>query len=119
LKSVDPDQPVLDVYSVESVVHGALDPCRFALCLLGGLAGLAIVLTGVGLFAVVSYLIRERTKELGLRMAIGASRSNVMNLVLSQSLKLALFGTGIGLALTFAVVRLMTSMCTPFARTIP
>lgn len=108
--SVDPDQPVLDVYSVESVLHGALDPWRFALCLLGGLAGLAIVLTGVGLFAVVSYLIRERTKELGLRIAIGASRSNVMNLVLSQSLKLALFGTGIGLALMFAVVRLMTSM---------
>jgi hypothetical protein len=50
-------------------------------------------LTGVGLFAVVSYLVRERTKELGLRMVIGASRSNVMNPVLRQSLKLALLGT--------------------------
>ena len=78
--------------------------------LLGGLAGLAIVLTGIGLFAVVSYLVRERTKELGLRMAIGASPGSVMKLVVSQSLKLALFGTGLGLALTFVGVRLMTSM---------
>jgi ABC-type antimicrobial peptide transport system permease subunit len=71
---------------------------------------LAIVITGVGLFAVVSYLVRERTKELGLRMAMGARRSNVMKLVLGQSLKLALVGTGIGLALTYTVVRLMKSM---------
>lgn len=110
IQSVDPEQPVDDVGSMEEVVRDALDPWRFALWLLGGLAGVAIVLTAVGLFAVISYLVRERTKELGLRMAIGASRSNVMNLVLSQSLKLALFGTGIGLALTFTVVRLKTSM---------
>ena len=95
---------------MDEIVRSALDPWRFALALLTGLAGLATVLTGVGLFAVVSYLVRERTKELGLRMAIGASRGNVMHLVLSQSLKLALFGTGLGLAFTFAGVRLMTSM---------
>ena len=110
IQSVDPEQPVDDVGSMEGVVRDALDPWRFALWLLGGLAGVAIVLTAVGLFAVISYLVRERTKELGLRMAIGASPGNVMKLVLRQSLKLALLGTGIGLALTFTVVRLMTSM---------
>ena len=110
VQSVDPEQPVEYVASMESIVREALAPWRFALSLLGGLAGLAIVLTGVGLFAVVSYLVRERTKELGLRMAIGATQGNVVKLVLRQSLKLALFGTGIGLALTFSVVRLMTSM---------
>jgi hypothetical protein len=110
VQSVDPEQPVDYATSMDEIVRSALDPWRFALSRLGGLASLAIVLTGVGLFAVVSYLIRERTKELGLRMAIGASRSNIMNLVLSQSLKLALLGTGIGMALTFAVGRLMTSM---------
>jgi predicted lysophospholipase L1 biosynthesis ABC-type transport system permease subunit len=110
IQSVDPEQPVDDVGSMEGVVRDALDPWRFALWLLGGLAGVAIVLTAVGLFAVISYLVRERTKELGLRMAIGASPGNVMKLVLRQSLKLALIGTGIGLALTFAVARLMTSM---------
>jgi putative ABC transport system permease protein len=110
VQTVDPEQPVEYVDSMESVVRGELQPWRFALALLGGLAGLAIVLTGVGLFAVVSYLVRERTKELGLRMAMGAPRSIVMKLVLGQSLKLALLGTGIGLALTFTVVHLMTSM---------
>ena len=110
VQSVDPEQPVDYATSMDEIVRSALDPWRFALALLTGLAGLATVLTGVGLFAVVSYLVRERTKELGLRMAIGASRGNVMHLVLSQSLKLALFGTGLGLALTFAGVRLMTSM---------
>jgi predicted permease len=110
IQSVDPEQPVDDVGSMDSIVRDALQPWRFALSLLGGLAGLAVVLTGVGLFAVISYLVRERTKELGVRMALGASPGNVMKLVLSQSLKLALLGTGIGLALTFTVVRLMTSM---------
>jgi putative ABC transport system permease protein len=87
-----------------------LDPWRFALSLLCGLAGLATVLTGVGLFAVVSYLVRERTRELGVRMAIGANRGDVMKLVLNQTLKLSLLGTVIGFALTLAIARLMTSL---------
>jgi putative ABC transport system permease protein len=110
VQSVDPEQAVEHVESMESIVREQLQPWRFALVLLGGLAGLAILLTAIGLFAVVSYLVRERTKELGLRMAIGAGRSNVMKLVLRQSLKLALVGTGIGLALTFAIAGLMSSM---------
>jgi predicted permease len=110
VQSVDPEQPVEEVSTMQSVVSEALGPWRFALSLLGGLAGLAAVLTGVGLFAVVSYLVRERTKELGIRMAIGAGRSKVMRLMLIQSLKLALFGIVIGLALTFTVARLMTTM---------
>jgi predicted permease len=110
VQSIDPEQPVEEMESMESIVHGALDPWRFALSLLGGLAAVATVLTGVGLFAVGSYLVRERTKELGIRMAVGASRSSIMKLVLSQSLKLALLGSVAGFALTFAVVHLMNSM---------
>ena len=110
VQSVDPLQPVQDSQSMESMVRASLDPSRFALSLLGGLAGLAVLLTTVGLFAVVSYLVRERTRELGIRMAIGAPRSSIMRLVLGQSLKLALFGTSVGLVFTFAVVRLMSSM---------
>ena len=110
MQDVDPEQPVEYVDSMESIVHGALDPWRFALSLLGGLAGLATVLTCVGLFAVVSYLVRERTREVGVRMAIGATRGDVMKLVLNQSLKLSLLGTVIGFALTLAVARVMTSL---------
>jgi ABC-type antimicrobial peptide transport system permease subunit len=110
VQSVDPEQPVENVASMESIVHETLDPWRFAVSLLGGLAGIATVLTGVGLFAVVSYLVRERTKEVGVRMAIGATRADVMKLVIRQSLKLSLLGTVIGFALTVAVGRFMTSL---------
>jgi putative ABC transport system permease protein len=110
VQDVDPEQPVEYVDSMESIVHGALDLWRFAVSLLGGLAGLATVLTGVGLFAVVSYLVRERTREVDVRMAIGATRGDVMKLVLNQSLKLFLLGTVIGFALTLVVARVMTSL---------
>jgi len=110
VQRVDPDQPVEDVDAMESNVRDALEPWRFALELLGGLAGLATGLTAVGLFAVVSYLVRERMKELGLRMALGAPRSEIMKMVLRHSLKLALLGTAIGLALAFAIMRVMTNM---------
>ncbi len=110
VQSVDPDQPLEYATSMESIVREALDPWRFALSLLGALTGLATLLTAVGLMAVVSYLVSERTKELGLRMAIGASRMNVMTLVLRQSLKLALIGAVIGFAITLVVERLIDNM---------
>jgi putative ABC transport system permease protein len=110
VQSVDPAQPVEYATSIESIVHEALDPWRFAVSLLGGLAGIATLLTGVGLFAVVSYLVRERTKEVGVRMAIGATQADVMKLILRQSLKFSLLGTVIGFAVTVAVARFMTSL---------
>lgn len=110
VQSVDPEQPVEYATSMESMVHEALDPWRFAVSLLGGLAGIATLLTGVGLFAVVSYLVRERTKEVGVRMAVGATKADVMKLVLRQSIKLSLLGTIIGFALTVAVARFMTRL---------
>ena len=103
-KLSNPDIINDDNHKEESSTH------QFFSSLLGGLAGLATVLTSVGLFAVVSYLVRERTKELGIRMAIGATRGDVMKLVLNQSLKLSLLGTVIGFVLTLAVARLMTSL---------
>ena len=110
VQAVDPAQPVEYAASVDSIVHEALDPWRFAVSLLGGLAGIATLLTGVGLFAVISYLVRERTKEVGVRMAIGATQRDVMKLILRQSLKFSLLGTAIGFAVTVAVARFMASL---------
>jgi putative ABC transport system permease protein len=70
--SVDPGRPVQYVETMDSIVSDSLDPWRFALSVLGGLAALAVILTSVGLFAVLSFLVRERTRELGIRMAVGA-----------------------------------------------
>jgi hypothetical protein len=76
VQSVDPEQPVDDVSSMEEIVHDALKPWRFALSLLGGLAGLAIVLTGVSLFAVVSYLTCAAIRRLSRRPDYPSSSSS-------------------------------------------
>jgi putative ABC transport system permease protein len=107
--SVDPGQPVQYVKTMNSIVSDSLAPWRFALSVLGGLASLAVMLTSVGLFAVLSFLVRERTRELGIRIAVGASRSKVMTLVLGQSLKMTGLGIAIGSLLTLLIGHLLTS----------
>jgi ABC-type antimicrobial peptide transport system permease subunit len=94
---------------MDSIANDALGPWRFALSVLGGLAGLAVALTTVGLFAVLSFLVRERTKELGIRMAVGASRGKVMGLVLAQSLRITGYGIAIGSLLSFLILHILTS----------
>lgn len=85
------------------------DLWRFALSLLGGLAGLAAALTGFGLFAVIFYLVRERTKEIGVRMAVGASRVQVIRMIFSQTLRLVISGALMGIRMTLVITRLASS----------
>jgi len=107
VQSVDPYQPLDELESMNAIIHRSLEPWRFALWLLGGLAALAVVLTAIGLFAVLSYLVGERTKELGVRMAVGASRGKIIGIVLTQSLKFTLWGIALGICLAIVSVRLM------------
>lgn len=109
VQSVDPGQPVQYVETMDSIVRESLDPWRFALSVLGGLAAVAVILTSVGLFAVLSYLVRERTRELGIRMAVGSSRGKVMKLVLTQSLKMTALGIAIGSLISLLIARLLAS----------
>lgn len=106
---VDPGQPVEDVETMDSIASESMDPWRFALSVLGGLAALAVILTSVGLFAVLSFLVRERTRELGIRMAVGASRGKVMALVVGQSLKITALGIGMGSLISLFIAHLLTS----------
>jgi putative ABC transport system permease protein len=107
--SVDPGQPVQYVETMDSIVSDSLSPWRFALSVLGGLAALGVILTSIGLFAVLSFLVRERTRELGIRMAVGASRGSMMNLVLGQTLRMTAFGITIGSLISLLIVHLLTS----------
>lgn len=116
---VDPDEPVVGVVTMESVVDQSLGQQRLNVVLLAAFAGLALLLGAIGIYGVQSYVVRQRIREIGIRIALGARRSDVFRLVLGQGLKLALIGIGIGLAASFGLTRLMASQLYGLSATDP
>jgi putative ABC transport system permease protein len=110
VRSVDPDLPLAGVRTMDDLIGDSLGARRFALVLLGGFAFLALALASIGLYGVMSYTVTQRVRELGVRLALGAGRGQVLALVLSQGARLALLGAAIGLAAALALTRVMTSM---------
>jgi len=105
--AVDAEQPVNDVRLMEEVVSRSLGRQRFAAVLLGGLALLALLLAGVGIYGVLSYLVMQRTREIGVRMALGASARNVLGMVVKQGFLSVIIGVAIGVAGAFALARFL------------
>ena len=87
-----------------------MSPQRFNLLLLASFAGLALVLAAVGIYGVISYTVRRRVREIGIRMALGASRSDVLKLVVRNGMKPIVLGVVIGLSAAFALSRLVASL---------
>ena len=108
--SVDTDLPLAGVATMESLIDTSLGSRRFAMLLLGGFAALALVLASVGLYGVMSYTVTQRAREMGVRLALGAARGDVLSLVLRQGVNLTLVGVAIGLAAAFALTRVMKTM---------
>jgi putative ABC transport system permease protein len=106
---VDRQQPVLDVITMEDIVAGSLSHQRFNMLLLTAFSGLALLLAAIGIYSVLAYSVRRRMREIGVRMALGAQRADILHMVLYQGTKLALVGTGIGIAAAFGLTRLMSS----------
>jgi predicted permease len=96
--------------TMSSVISESLSARRFVMVLLGVFAALAVVLSAVGIYGVISYLAAQRTQEIGIRIALGAGRGSVLRMVLSEAGRMALIGVGIGLVAAFALTRLMASI---------
>jgi putative ABC transport system permease protein len=108
--AVDKDQPVTSVRSMEEVFEeGAVQP-RFTAYLLGGLSATALLLAMVGIYGVIAYTVTERTRELGIRIALGAARGDILRLVLRQGLLTAGAGIAAGLAAALLLTRLMATL---------
>ena len=106
----DRDQPVFDVQTMDRRVTDSVAGRRFSMLLLGVFAGLALVLASVGIYGVISYTATQRTHEIGIRMALGAERADVLRMVVGHGLRLSLIGIGAGLAAALGLTRLMSSM---------
>jgi putative ABC transport system permease protein len=109
IASVDPDQPVLRVATMPSVVAASTASRRFLAGLLGAFALLATLLASVGIFGVISGFVGERTREIGIRLALGSERSAIARLVSGETLRLTLLGVALGLGGTLVLGRLLRS----------
>jgi putative ABC transport system permease protein len=108
--SVDPAQPVSNVRTMEDILSGEVTQRRITMTLLVAFASLALLLASLGIYGVLSYAVAQRTQEIGIRMALGANRFEVLRLVMGDGLRLAGTGVAIGLGVSLALTQLMTRL---------
>jgi putative ABC transport system permease protein len=110
IRSIDGELPVFGVRSMDQLLGNAIAQQRLTMALLAGFAVLALTLAAVGIYGVMSYAVAQRTHEIGIRMAMGASPGHVLNMIVGQGMMLTAVGTSIGLAGAFALTRLMSGL---------
>lgn len=110
LAEIDTDLPVSDVRTLDDMIGASVASRRFLMLLLGAFAGVALLLALAGVYGVLSYAVARRRAEIGMRIALGASRRGVVRLILAQGLRPVAAGLALGLVAAFALSRLMTSM---------
>ncbi len=108
--SVDKDQPIALVRSMEQIISTSIAQARFRTFLLGLFAAVALILAGVGIYGVINYSVAQRTREIGLRMALGAQKGTLLRMIIGGGLKLTLIGVAIGLVSALALTTLISSL---------
>ncbi len=119
LREINPGQPATEFRPIQGLVDHAVSPRRFFVLLVDIFAGLGLLLASLGIYGVISYSVTQRTQEIGIRMALGASRWNVQISVIWKTLRLVLLGMGVGLAASFAASRLIATLLFGTAATDP
>ncbi len=119
VRSIDKNLPVTDIESLNDALGRSISQERLRTFLLGSFSAIALVLAAVGIFGVISYSASQRTHEIGIRIALGAGRRDVLRLILGQGTKLTLSGLGIGLVAAFLLTRLMASLLYSVSATDP
>ena len=107
VNAIDKDLPITDAASMSDAIHGTVAQPRFQTFLLAMFGSLALILAAVGIYGVISYSVAQRTHEIGIRMSLGAQRKDVLQLVLSEGVRLALAGAAIGVVAALGLTRLM------------
>jgi putative ABC transport system permease protein len=110
IRSVDPEQPVTDVQTMEKSIHDRAIGLNYMAVLMGVFGVLALVLSGIGVYGVMAYLVSEQTREIGIRMALGAARWSVMGMIFRRGMTTIAIGMAIGMPLAWGFARLLASM---------
>jgi predicted lysophospholipase L1 biosynthesis ABC-type transport system permease subunit len=110
IATLDRELPLSDVRTLEQIASAAVARTRFTMLLLSVFAGVALLLAAVGIYGVVSYSVTQRTHEIGIRVALGAQRRDVIGLVARQGMTLVVAGMGAGLAAALVLTRVMSSL---------
>ena len=110
IQAIDPAVPLANVRTFDDVIADSVAPRRLSVVLLGVFAAVAVLLASVGIYGVISYLVVQRTHEMGVRMALGAQRGDVLRLVVGHALKLVGIGTVVGLVLAFLSTRALSAL---------
>jgi putative ABC transport system permease protein len=110
VKEIDKDQPLFQIRTMDKLIADSVARQRFSMILLAVFAAVAMLLAAFGIFSVMSFLVAQRTHEIGIRMALGAQSRDILRLVVGHAMTLALVGVGIGLVGAFALTRVMEKL---------
>jgi predicted permease len=107
---IDPKLPLSEVQPMQAFVERSMAPIRFTMTLIGLFAGIAVALSAIGLYGVLSTIVRQRTGEIGMRLVFGAPRASILKLIVGEGMKMSIAGIVVGIAAALAIARLMASL---------